>query len=41
LDKSLEQIRQLYKTAKGPARRSLATAKKLLEQAERLLDKNK
>ena len=41
LGKSLNDIREALKSAKGPAKRSLQTAKKILEQAGRLLEKPK
>jgi hypothetical protein len=41
LGKSLNDIREALKSASGKAKRSLQTAKKILEQAGRLLDKPK
>jgi hypothetical protein len=41
LDKSLNQVKDLLKGAKGQEKNALQKAKKLLEQAERLLGKNK
>jgi len=41
LDKSLNEIKEALRTAKVADKRSLQTAKKILEQAERLLDKVK
>ena len=41
LGKSLNQIKEALRTATGPAKKSLQTAKKLLEQQERLLHKLK
>ncbi len=40
LGKSLAEIKELVKNAKGPAKRKLQTAKKLLEQQERLMEKD-
>jgi hypothetical protein len=41
LDKSLNQIREALKRAAGNERGSLQKAKKILEQADRLMDKVK
>lgn len=41
LDKSLNEIRKALKGAKGKDKRSLQTAKKLLEQVDRLLNKGR
>jgi RHS repeat-associated protein len=41
LDSSLNQVRELLKTAKGKEKVALQKAKKLLEQAGRLLEQNK
>jgi hypothetical protein len=41
LNKSLNEIKELLRTASGEEKRSLQTAKKLLEQSERLLEKTK
>lgn len=39
LDKSLNEIKDLVRTAEGAGKKSLQKAKKLLEQADRLMDK--
>jgi hypothetical protein len=41
LNKSLNQIKDLLRTASGAEKRSLQTAKKILEQSERLLEKTR
>jgi len=41
LNKSLNQIKDLLRTASGGEKRSLQTAKKILEQSERLLEKTR
>lgn len=41
LDKSLDEIKAALGSAAGDERRALQKAKKLLEQAERLLEKSK
>jgi hypothetical protein len=41
LDKSLNGIKDALRTASGAEKRSLQTAKKMLEQSERLLEKTK
>jgi hypothetical protein len=40
LDKSLNEIKELLKTAKSAAKRKLQTAKKILEQQYRLGEKD-